>query len=79
MVTAGVNSRLGNSWAVSLRKAAEGEILIDSSVCEPGWFSTDPGPMFAGEVASLGSLWLRFLLRWVCWALLGGLSADDTM
>jgi hypothetical protein len=79
MATAGVGSGLGSSWVMSLRKAAEGEILVGSSVCEPGWFSTGPGPMFAGEVASLGSLWLRFLLRWVCWALLGGLSADDTM
>jgi hypothetical protein len=65
MVTAGVGSALGSPCVVSVRKAAEGEILADSSVCEPGCFSTGPGPLFAGEVASLGSLWLRFLLWWV--------------
>jgi hypothetical protein len=74
MATARVGSRLGSPWVVSLRKAAEGGILVDSSVCEPGRFSTGPGPMFAGEVASLGSLWLLFLLRWG-----GGVSAEDTM
>jgi hypothetical protein len=36
IATAGVGSGLGSSWLVSLRKVAEGEILVDSSVCEPG-------------------------------------------
>jgi hypothetical protein len=36
MVTTGVSSALGSSWVVSVSKVAEGEIQVESAVCEPG-------------------------------------------